>query len=401
MNFKGSTHLVPEDRKLIEKLLNDGLKCCQIARQVNKDERTISKEIVKRRNRTNNGRYGLYGKKDDIPCPTLNRFPYVCNNCKKKQYCCKEFKYFYDWEVAQDNYEIILKDSRIGLDVSPEAKEHFDKILKEGIDKGQSIYHIVNANKDTLRYSVRSAYRIVKNNQTVIQPLNLRRAVKLRPRRHYDYKEDNKAIRKGRTYKDFLTRIARETAPSITEIDTVESVREGQHKCLLTIHHTLTHFMIVIVLESKTKCNVSSAINNLKNVLGIDLFKKLFCITLTDRGTEFCDPLSVEIDFETGEKICDMFYCNSYSSYQKGAIEENHELVRYFIPKYSVFDNLTQNQATLMACHINSLFRESIETSPVDLAATYFGEEFLNKFGIRAVDPDSVVMNPSIFLKTE
>lgn len=267
MNFKGSTHLVPEDRKLIEKLLNDGLKCCQIARQVNKDERTISKEIVKRRNRTNNGRYGLYGKKDDIPCPTLNRFPYVCNNCKKKQYCCKEFKYFYDWEVAQDNYEIILKDSRIGLDVSLEAKEHFDKILKEGIDKGQSIYHIVNANKDTLRYSVRSAYRIVKNNQTVIQPLNLRRAVKLRPRRHYDYKEDNKAIRKGRTYKDFLTRIARETAPSITEIDTVESVREGQHKCLLTIHHTLTHFMIVIVLESKTKCNVSSAINNLKNVL--------------------------------------------------------------------------------------------------------------------------------------
>lgn len=396
MNIKGSKHLTSEDRELIQNLLNKGLKCKDIARQTGKDERTISKEIKNRRNKVSNGRYGLYNKKDDRICPTVSRYPYVCNNCSRKQSCFKQFKYNYDAKLAQENYEIILSDSRIGLDISLEEKEHFDKVLEEGISKGQSIYHIVNANKNNIRYSVRSAYRIVKNNQTVVQPLNLRRSVKLRPRAHYVYKEDNKAIRIGRTYKDFLSRIAKDPIPSITEIDTVEAVRDGQHKCLLTIHHTLTHFMLVLVLDCRTKDNVSAAINGLKDSLGMDLFKKLFSITLTDRGSEFCDPLSVEVDFVTGEKICDMFYCNSYSSYQKGAIEENHELLRYIIPKSTLFDFLTQDQATLIASHINSYIRESIGSSPIELAKEFFGEEFLKKTKIREIPPDSVRLNISV-----
>ena len=373
------------------------MKCKDIAAEINKDERTVSKEVRNRRNRTKNAKYGLYNKKDNSPCRTLNRFPYVCNACGKKCSCFKEFRYNYDAKLAQENYEIILKDSRIGLDVTPEDKQHFDEVLKDGVEKGQSIYHIVNTNKDSLRYSVRSAYRIVRSGQSIILPVDLRRSARLKPRKHYVQKEDNKAIRKGRTYKDFLTYMAKDPLQSITELDTVESVRNGQHKCLLTIHNTATHFMIVIVLEHKTKKCVTEAILKLRDELGLELFKKLFRVTLTDRGSEFCDPAAIEVDFETGEMICRMFYCNSYSSYQKGAIEENHELIRYYIPKSTVFDYLTQDQANLMASHINSYIRDSIEGTPAELAKALFGEEILKKTKIREISPDSVVLNSSLF----
>jgi IS30 family transposase len=41
-----------------------------------------------------------------------------------------------------------------------------------------------------------------------------------------------------------------------------------------------------------------------------------------------------------------MFYCVAYSSYQKGAIEENHVLIRYVLAKGTYFDFITQKEMT-------------------------------------------------------
>ena len=402
MNVPGSKHLTLEDRMSIQDCINKGLKLCEMSDEIGKDPRTVSKEVKKRRNKVKNGKTCFNNKHDVKECPRLKRFPYVCNNCPNKRSCFKEYRYYYDARIAQENYEIILSDSRIGLDVTLEEKQHFDEILEEGVKNGQSIHHIVTTHKDDIRYSVRSAYRLVKNGQTTIQSLDLRRSVKLKPRsKHYVYKEDNKAIRVGRTYNDFLSFIASEPFPVITELDTVESVRNGVHKCLLTIHNTATHFMIIIVLERKTKANVSKAILELRETLGMELFKRFFRICLTDRGTEFCDPEAIEVDFETGERICNLFYCNSYSSYQKGAIENNHELIRYILPKRTLFDFLTQKQADLMASHINSYQRASMEETPINLARSLYGEELLEKTKIRDITPDSVILNPSLLIENK
>lgn len=124
MNRKGSKHLSQEDRKTIERMLNDDELCKTIATGLDKDERTISREIKSRRERIENGRYGLYGKFDNAECAMLNRYPLVCNACKKRSVCFKQYKYFYDAQVAHENYKIILSDSRIGLDVTLEDKAH-------------------------------------------------------------------------------------------------------------------------------------------------------------------------------------------------------------------------------------------------------------------------------------
>lgn len=375
MNIKGSNHLTLIDRQKIREMLDENERCKSIANILAKDERTVSREIKKRRNKQENHRYGLYGKKDDTECKRLCRFPFVCNGCEKRKYCCKQYKFFYEPSIAQENYEIILRDSRIGLDITLEDKATFDTILKEGISKGQSIHHIVEGNKDKLRYSERSAYRLVDRSQTLVQALDLRRKVKLKPRKHYAYKEDNKKVRKGRTYADYIAFLAENPLIHPVQIDTVESVSTGVHKCLLTIHFPSLRFMLIFVLSRKCKEEVTKVFMHLKSSLGNELYKKLFPVILTDRGTEFCDPEMIEVDAVTGELLTRVFFCDSYSSFQKGAIEENHELLRYIIPKGVVFDDLTQEKADIMVSHINGYYRKVIDTTPYSLAKAFLGGE--------------------------
>lgn len=398
MNKKGSQHMTAKDRVFIEQALKLNMKCKEIAKNIDVDERTVSKEIQKRRRCENNLKYGKgdFHKMDNEPCKTISKYPFVCNGCKRKGYCFKEYKYFYDSKEAQENYETILSDSRSGLDITLNDKVAFDNILKDGMDKGQSINHIVEANKNMIRYSKSSVYRLVNTNQTTIQRLDLRRAVKLRPRKHYVPKEDAKEIRNGRKYADFLKYVANNPFTTITEMDTVESTRSGINKCLLTLHITNTHFMLIYLLESKTKLEVARVFNELKHMLGIDLYKKVFGTILTDRGSEFCDPLSIELDPATGEKIANVYFCNSYSSYQKGAIEENHTLIRYILPKGSSFNHLSQDDVNLIASHINSYYRESIDSTPYELTKLVFGDDFMQKQMTRLIEPHLVMLKPNL-----
>lgn len=61
---------------------------------------------------------------------------------------------------------------------------------------------------------------------------------------------------------------------------------------------------------------VTEVFNHLKETLGINEFKRLFEVILTDNGTEFSDPESIEIDMNTGEKVCSLFYCDPNCSWQ-------------------------------------------------------------------------------------
>ena len=407
MNTIGSTHMTKADRKMIERFLNENLSCSEIAKRIDKDPRTVSREVKNRRDRRTNGRYNInytispsqsFKPKPQPECKTLKRFPYVCNGCdpRCKTSCRQQYKYYYDADIAQENYKIILSDSRTGLDISLEDKVRFDAILQDGIKKGQSIHHICETHKDDLPYSERSAYRLIDRQQTTVQAIDLRRKVKLKPRKHYVYKDDNKAVREGRRYIDFLTYMAANPSITVTELDTVVATNEGKHKCLLTIHSTATHFMLIYVLAAKDKACVSAKLRELQQTFGVENFRRFFQVSLTDRGTEFCDPYAIEVDETTGEKIANLFFCNSYSSYQKGAIEENHELIRYIIPKGILFDDLTQEKADLIASHINSFSRKSIGGCPYDMALAFFGNDFLEKTKIRKIAPDLVTLSYSL-----
>lgn len=82
----------------------------------------------------------------------------------------------------------------------------------------------------------------------------------------------------------------------------------------------------------------------------------------------------------TKEQKTKLFYCDSYSSYQKAEIECNHKMIRYVIPKSRSIDSFTQDNLNLLFSHINSYPRESkYGRKPYDITAMIIGKETLKK----------------------
>lgn len=398
MNRKGGTHLTLQDRMFIEKCLTNNMSCFQIASQLDKDERTISKEIKKRRKPKENGRFKLNPNSPRIgTCKTITRFPFVCNGCVRRKQCFEKVKYYYEANSAHNNYKLILSSAREGIDMTFDQKIEFDTALETGINKGQSPYHIAKSNPEAITCSVRTMYRWIEEGKTTVQNIDLRRKVKLKPRRKVKQKNrDDLKVRIGRNYADFIRFYANNPGIGLVEIDTVEGPKEISKKCLLTIHFTATHFMIAYLLDSKEKDEVSKVFIYLQNVLGKELYKRIFPIILTDRGTEFLDVNAIEYFYEDGEKISNVFFCDSYSSYQKGAIEENHTLIRYIIPKGTSMDDLSQEQVELMISNINSYERKSVSSNPYFLMKVLYGEELLKKIRIDPINPNSIILKQNL-----
>ena len=182
-------------------------------------------------------------------------------------------------------------------------------------------------------------------------------------------------------------------------MDTVIGTSGGKGgKCFLTLLFRKFNFMLIFLLPYKKSQHVTETFDYIKNLIGIENYKKLFEVILTDNGTEFSDPLSIEVDFNTGEKIVNLFYCDPNCSWQKGSIEKNHEYIRYVLPKGTSFAGLTQEDCELLASHINSVPRVSLNNNtPYDIAALFIGTDIIDKFNIKKIPYDDVNLSHKLF----
>ena len=104
----------------------------------------------------------------------------------------------------------------------------------------------------------------------------------------------------GRTYEDFLDFLSVCPDTAVVEMDSVEGRKGG--KVLLTIYFRNCELMLAFIRDANTARSVTDVFNLLDGLLGRDVFRTLFPVILTDRGSEFTDPSAVECD-ENGEKI--------------------------------------------------------------------------------------------------
>ena len=396
MNIKGGTHLDLSDRIRIETELDKKTSLKDIAALVYADPKTISKEIKKRRIMTSNHRIPRFaGRTKSDTCKSVLRFPYVCNGCHERKKCNNAHFFDYRAKEAQANYEKILKEIRQGIDMDPMTLDKVDDIVTKGLKDGQSISHIYYANESEIPCSINTLYRHIGDGYMTSKKIDLKRAVKFKKRAKKITKEKkDKTIYEGRRYEDFIVFISQNVFNTfIAQLDTFLDPRNGAGKSILTIHFTASHFMIMRLLERKNKEEVSKQFVYLRELLSDGLYAKMFHVGLTDRGSEFCDIAAYEIPKDDGSTLCKLFFCDSYSSYQKGACEENHTLLRYVLPKKRYFDDLTQDKLDIIASHINSYYRESIKCVPYDLFIAQFSKETADKLHIQKIDPKKVKLN--------
>jgi IS30 family transposase len=426
-------HLNLSQRIIIEHSLNEQLSFKAIGREIEKSCTTISKEIKNRRQYKKTGSYGnafndcihrfsctLSGccdsptcrnnfckfcsnchkvcsnyKKEN--CALLTDPPYVCNGCQKRKRCTLE-KAFYSASSAQKEYELIRSESRQGVQASEEEAMRLDSIISPLVAKGQSPHAICVNHMDELMCNERTIYNYIDKGILTVKNIDLPRKVRysIRKPKKDAFKVD-KQCRIGRTYEDFCSYIAEHPDTPITQMDSVEGRKGG--KVLLTLHFTIPQLMLAFLRDANTSQSVIDTIDRLYLELRPDIFGDLFPLLLGDNGSEFSNPLAIEFDGQ-GNRRTRVFYCDPSAPYQKGAAENNHELIRRIIPKGSSLDNLMQEDITKMMNHINCYPRKNLgNKTPYEVFAALYGEDVLKKLGISFIPSDEVTLRPSLLKK--
>ena len=135
-------------------------------------------------------------------------------------------------------------------------------------------------------------YKYVNEGIISLTNLDLPRKVKYKKRKKNKNKENKKdiSIMINRTYEDYIIRINNDSKLNVWQLDTVIGLNDDS-KCLMTFLHVETNFMVIKLLDKKNVINVDKAFTGIKNDLGINLYKEVIDIILTDNGSEFFDPL--------------------------------------------------------------------------------------------------------------
>ena len=244
-------------------------------------------------------------------------------------------KTLYDAERAHIKSHETISESRSGLCVSEQEISRLNSIVSPLVNQGQSIHQIYIDHENELMCSEKTLYNYIDACLFDVRNIDLPRKVKFRQRyKKPEFKVD-KGCRIGRNYQDYLK--FKMVNPDLAEVqmDTVIGTKGG--KCLLTIHFVESSLMLAFLRDANTSQSVIDIFNGLDRVLGDELFNKLFPYILTDNGSEFSNPKSLEYrESLKGHKTLkrtNIFYCDAGCPYQKGACEVNHELIRRIIPK--------------------------------------------------------------------
>lgn len=372
-----------EDRLLIEQLIRLNYKENAIARIIDVSPSTISRELKKRR---------ITNETKLEECEKTKKFPYVCIGCSKKP-ACRKRKYYYLYKKADDNYKDILHNSRKNIDMSIDEIDYWNDYFKDKIkDKNQPILHLFN--ESNFPRSIQTFYSYVhKGYFSSINDEMLPRAYSYKPRKRTEEKpviRNDNVIRKGRLLNDFNDYIKNHPNASVVEMDTVIGKFEDK-QCIMTLYFRESKLMLMFLIRKYKPSEVERIFKSLKRQLGINNFKKLFEVILTDNGWEFSKPESIEFNLDTGEKISNVFYTDPYSSWQKGGIERNHEFIRYIIPKGITFDNLTKKNVIDMMNHINNVQRKSLEyQTPYTKFTEKYGEDISKQLHLQRIKKDEV-----------
>ena len=378
-------HLTLSDRNDIQLGLERGETFKAIGQLILKDPTTVSKEVKRNRQARDS-------TSNNLPCPLLDKAPFVCNGCPKRRQNCGYQKIFYLAKQAQKQYEQTLVEAREGTPLNSQTFWDMDKVISDGVKKGQHIYHILKTHN--LDVSSSTVYRHIRKGYLSIAPIDLARAVKFKDRRKNNLPSIPKEAKKGRSYEDFQNYLSLNQLNYWLEMDTVMGRIGG--KILLTFNLSFCNFIFARLLDNKTALEVTKHLYDIKNTLyqaDKDFFQ-LFPVILTDNGGEFARVDDIEMDVRGENKL---FFCDPNRSDQKGRIEKNHTLIRDILPKGTAFDNLTQEDINLVCSHVNSVKRAALNgKSAYELFTFTYGEEISKLLGISKIPAEDVCQSSKL-----
>lgn len=420
---KGS-QLSLKQRQILESLLNEGTKLCDIASELHRDPRGIAYEIkshrqlfVRKNQRNKCGiqdkckkvrlcsdcdsglcKYCSHVHCDSIcpdfcelpDCKSIRRFPLVCNGCDSIRSCHLP-KLYYKAQIAHNEYRDNISLHKKGPKADEIKLKELDEIISEGVRKGHSIEVILHVHGLSIAPS--TVYRYIDQNLLSVKNIDLKRKVRYKPRTtdkpkanpmEYDYL-------KGRTFEDFARFILENPSANLWQMDTLEGKKGGS--AVLSLLFTKTNLQLYFKISAICIEEVSRIFDGIRKHLGNELFKETFGCILTDRGKENRDPISIETDPDSGEVLTRVFYCDARRSEQKGKCEKNHEHFREMIPKGRDMDRFGQKTIDHVSLQVNNYPRGSLNyQSPLSCTVNLLNKKVFELNNLRILPTKKITL---------
>lgn len=315
INSQSDKHLTYEERIKIEAYKEQDYSNRKIARILNRAPQTINNAIIRGTVRTIKQRqvykdkvyeYDQYSYSADADHQTYLRNRQNSGR-RPKWLKCDSFTNWADDKMLHKGWS---PDVVIGR---AKKKELFSSDL---IPCTSTPYHWIN-------------YGVMKTKN-----IDLLEKVSRKPRNDSPVHRENRRVL-GPSIEDRPEEIETREQFGHSEIDTLIGARAKDDPVLLTLVERKTRYEIMLKINQQDQQNVDQAMNNLYEHLGVQA-QQIFHTITSDNGSEFAGI------YELLEDITDVFFAHPYASHERGTKENQHKLVRRFIPKESSLKNISE-----------------------------------------------------------
>ena len=220
--------------------------------------------------------------------------------------------------------------------------------LVEDLKKGHSVatcLHRLEGEKWVNLPSQRTVYYHLKEGIIVLPKGKLRYRPRKAKKRHIPKR--GKVLPNRRSIEERPPEINNRERAGDWEMDCIESGRSGKGGLLVLIERC-TRYTLLRRLPSLTQASVNRA---LRSLVAEGAFPVLKSIT-TDNGKEFLDQRAIE-------KILGVpvYYTHAYSSYEKGSVEQNNGIIRFWWGKGTDFSRVSHREVAHVQHLVNSISR--------------------------------------------
>lgn len=313
--MKSYTHFSTLERQFLQESLEAGKSLRYIARELGRSPSSVSREVKRNYSRKKN-RYNAWR--------ALVLYKMRRKNCRRKNKIKK----------GSPLYEFILK--CLEQYWSPEV------IAERAKAEGFSV-------------SFSTIYLAIKRGlfPNITRKTHLRRHGK----RRYKQRSKYNTIQPEHTIHERPKIVEEKKRLGDWEGDTV--IGKGGKSCIVTSVDRVSKMLVAALSASQTKTDVRAAFS----AAYAKAEYKLPTHTLTlDNGSEFADFKGIEADLNTT-----VYFADPHSPWQRGLNENTNDLLRFFFPKGTDFNQITQEELDEVVALINNRPRKTLGyLSPIE-----------------------------------
>lgn len=150
------------------------------------------------------------------------------------------------------------------------------------------------------------------------------------------------------------------------EIDTVIGSKAASDPVLLTLVERKTRYEVILKIKEKTAQAVDEALKNLRQRAGESFFQ-LFKSMTADNGSEFAGL------HPSLQEVVNVYFAHPYASWERGTSENQHKIIRRFLPKGQPLENISDTQCLRIQNWMNDYPRKELGyQTPYDLFVREF-----------------------------